>query len=703
VVLAVAAASPLASTGGASPSISISSPVPIALGGNGTATPAIGAGTNIQTSGTWPQTVATIPSPSFSGLTLAAPLPVTSGGTGTTTPGIVAGSNITTSGTWPNITINASGALGVGSVTGSGNIASSGGTSPNITISATPSFTSVAATGNITAAGDISTKTYYNITTYGASPAASAATNNTAIAAALAAAAGKGTVIIPAGTFNVSASFTVQSNTAICLIGMLFLMAATNVNVFTTSGSSTSHVWIYGGGTINVNGANQTNVSAGAIAFYYVTDLLIENIFVINSYYFSINTAACTNATIRNVTLNAFYTGTGLWATGLGFSGFAGTPCTNCWIEDCHIYNTHDEAIAFYNGCIDCGARGNYINGAVYGIGILTDTAGDPESNGIIIENNSITGCTFPAITTLINGVSLYHKNIIIRGNHVFANGSNSIFITDASHVLVSGNICHFNQQGIYIDNAHGIGEIVIDGNVIYNEGQGGTTGYGVNFNTAVSYVKITNNLFYDTQSTRTMALGIKGTPGTPYVQTGNLYRNLITTVTGIDAMTAGSFGLSYLGGPVPGGLSAAGFSWNQSGSQGEASITTGFNPGSTSVEFFRWNGTSLAGIATISNGGTYAALSDERVKHSIVDMAEATDVVAALRPRRFTWSESGESDVGLIAQEVESVAPEFVHDIPGADGGETFKGLDYAKLNVLLISAVKELTARISALEASG
>jgi hypothetical protein len=153
-VTAVSATSPIASTGGASPVISLATPVPIALGGNGTATPAIGAGTNIQTSGTWPQTVGTIPSPSFTSLALGAPLPVASGGTGTIAPGIVAGSNITTTGSWPNQTINASGTLGVGSVTGTGNIASSGGTTPVISISATPTFTSLTTTGNINVSGN---------------------------------------------------------------------------------------------------------------------------------------------------------------------------------------------------------------------------------------------------------------------------------------------------------------------------------------------------------------------------------------------------------------------------------------------------------------------------------------------------------------------------------------------------------------------
>jgi hypothetical protein len=57
-VTAVTASSPLASSGGATPNITITSPLPVTNGGTGTATPSLVAGTNITVTGTWPnQTV----------------------------------------------------------------------------------------------------------------------------------------------------------------------------------------------------------------------------------------------------------------------------------------------------------------------------------------------------------------------------------------------------------------------------------------------------------------------------------------------------------------------------------------------------------------------------------------------------------------------------------------------------------------------
>ena len=109
--------------------------LPVANGGNGTATPALVAGTNVTISGTWPnQTINSsggsggvtsfsagstglTPSTASTGVvTLAGTLAVANGGTGTTTPSLVAGTNVSITGTWPNQTINSSGGGGGGMV-----------------------------------------------------------------------------------------------------------------------------------------------------------------------------------------------------------------------------------------------------------------------------------------------------------------------------------------------------------------------------------------------------------------------------------------------------------------------------------------------------------------------------------------------------------------------------------------------------------
>jgi hypothetical protein len=149
--------------------------LPVANGGNGTATPSLVAGTNVTVTGTWPnQTVnatasgsGTVTSVAVSGgttglttsggpittsgtITLAGTLAVANGGTGTTTPALVAGTNVTISGTWPNQTINSSGGggsmvypgAGIGNSTGTawGTSYSTTGTGTVVALATSPTF-----------------------------------------------------------------------------------------------------------------------------------------------------------------------------------------------------------------------------------------------------------------------------------------------------------------------------------------------------------------------------------------------------------------------------------------------------------------------------------------------------------------------------------------------------------------------------------
>jgi hypothetical protein len=86
---------------------------------------------------------------------------------------------------------------------------------------------------------------------------------------------------------------------------------------------------------------------------------------------------------------------------------------------------------------------------------------------------------------------------------------------------------------------------------------------------------------------------------------------------------------------------------------------------------------------------------SDRRYKKGITPFGPALDRVAALQPVHFYWRADefpdhhfGDSQAyGLIAQEVEQVLPELV--VTHEDG---YKAVDYSKLPLLTIQAVKEL-----------
>ena len=97
--------------------------------------------------------------------------------------------------------------------------------------------------------------------------------------------------------------------------------------------------------------------------------------------------------------------------------------------------------------------------------------------------------------------------------------------------------------------------------------------------------------------------------------------------------------------------------------------------------------------------------VSDERLKDDVQTIENASEKVSKLRGVEYTWNEGsrkGQREIGVIAQEVEAVVPEVVHEkkLPFV-GDETYKTVDYEKLVALLIESNKELLARVETLEA--
>ncbi len=101
------------------------------------------------------------------------------------------------------------------------------------------------------------------------------------------------------------------------------------------------------------------------------------------------------------------------------------------------------------------------------------------------------------------------------------------------------------------------------------------------------------------------------------------------------------------------------------------------------------------------SNGVVSAlnvAPSDSRKKTDIATIPNALDKVSALRGVNFKWKEEkplAGQQMGLIAQEVETVFPELVTDDPTG-----YKALNYTGLSGALVEAIKELKLKNEALE---
>jgi len=104
------------------------------------------------------------------------------------------------------------------------------------------------------------------------------------------------------------------------------------------------------------------------------------------------------------------------------------------------------------------------------------------------------------------------------------------------------------------------------------------------------------------------------------------------------------------------------------------------------------------------ADGDVYAfsttTSSDENLKKDITIVGDAISKVEALKGVTFKWKKNDADSAGVIAQDVEKVLPEVVRSVNDPDGN-TYKAVNYAGLTSILIEAVKDLSARVKALEA--
>jgi hypothetical protein len=189
-----------------------------------------------------------------------------------------------------------------------------------------------------------------------------------------------------------------------------------------------------------------------------------------------------------------------------------------------------------------------------------------------------------------------------------------------------------------------------------------------------------------------------------------------------------GSWNGSYaLFGPGAGSItgSAVGITWNTAGNYGSlVCITAGvlwrdmhyaadqhiFR--TQAVERMRINTAGNVGIATNNpTGGTlhvqgtiYAsgditALSDQRYKQNLIPLSNCLDSVCSLTGYSYTRTDykPGESQIGLIAQEVNNVFPQAVN----YDTESDIYSLNYTALIAPLVQSIKELREEVNQLKA--
>ena len=193
-----------------------------------------------------------------------------------------------------------------------------------------------------------------------------------------------------------------------------------------------------------------------------------------------------------------------------------------------------------------------------------------------------------------------------------------------------------------------------------------------------------------------------------------------LTTWSGRSVFQIGSAGqMNYGSGTSNGGSMAYGNNGYWNGSADKA-ITTGYSQivalndnGTGRVIVVTTSGTSSAGATISYTAGPYVSAgntswtnsSDERLKNITGLITNGLESVNTLRAAKYTWKDdaTNKPKVGLIAQDVQKVLPEAVETFNKYNSEDTteYLGVTYTEVIPLLVAAIQELSAKVTALEA--
>lgn len=288
-------------------------------------------------------------------------------------------------------------------------------------------------------------------------------------------------------------------------------------------------------------------------------------------------------------------------------------------------------------------------NGLNVGSGQLVVSSGNVSASGAL----SITGAIAGASTLSLTGAASLASTLSVTGA---VSLGNNLSVTGSTTLASNGLNVGSGQLNVTGGNVSMSGNLSVTGTQTFtgNTTHSGTLGVA-GATTLSSTLSVTGN------TTLSGTLAVTGAT----TLTGNL---TIQSSTSERSITLGSSGGYYFG-------NAANAGWK--------------NSGGTSLVYWDFSGNFTA-------AANITAYSDARLKTNVRTIDSAVELIEKLRGVYYDRIDSGEASIGVIAQELRDVFPQAVRDNDGT------LSVAYGNLVGPLIEAVKELSARLSKLEAA-
>jgi hypothetical protein len=278
---------------------------------------------------------------------------------------------------------------------------------------------------------------------------------------------------------------------------------------------------------------------------------------------------------------------------------------------------------------------------------------------------------------------------------------SATLNVVDAANLIFKTS----NTERMRIDSSGnvGIGVVPEDWDPVFDVLRIGKTGLLFSYDTAGDGMWLGSNAFYDdtlndykyiSTDPASLYTQFNGTHSWSYAASGTAN----TQLTFSEAMRIDSSGNLNVGRTSAGAVNQNGVTVYNTGEiysfiEGTSSIA--------SMRFYRNTSGTPVVVGSISTNGTttaYNTSSDQRLKENIADADDAGAKIDSIQVRKFDWKADGShQDYGMVAQELQAVAPEAVSGDPDSD---EMMGVDYSKLVPMMLKEIQSLRARIAALE---